>query len=153
MEDPTVKKIVFAAAVCGSGLMATVSRHAQSQAAPRAGTPRPPAAARSQDQSPLADRVQTKLGESFQVNVVRVDGKSLQVVLNDREIPEDVYLKLVTTTCGSLGADARQLTDFGFANRFAMQGFSFKAPAKCVDILKASTDQQKKAILAATQPL
>ena len=107
-------------------------------------------------QNPLADttmRLRRQLDQEFQVNVARVEGKSLQVALNDRGISEDLYRRLVVATCTHLGADAQQFSDFGFANRFAMQGYMFKAPAKCAEIVEMPDDAQLTTIMADTEPL
>jgi hypothetical protein len=129
----------MAAAVCASVVALPASSVGQGRAA--------------QGESALATRLKQQLGETFQINMLRIDGKSLQVAVNDRQIFEDTYVKLVTTTCSRLGADVRQVSDFAFANRFAEQGFRFKDAAKCADIVKMTPDQQKSAILAATEPL
>ena len=109
---------------------------------------------RAQDQlAEIAMKVRRELGERFQVNVARVEVKSLQIALNDRGISEGLYQRLVIATCTHLGADAQQFTDFAFANRFAMQGYMFNAPAKCAEIVKMPADDQTTAIMADTEPL
>ena len=98
-------------------------------------------------------KLKQQLGEKFRVNALQVDGKSLQIALNDREITEEIYLSLVTITCTALGGDARQFGTFEFGSRFADQGYVFESPARCPEILKLPADRQKAAILAATKEL
>src|SRR5215210_4315297 len=110
MEGFHVKDHLVGAILSAALLAVGASVHAQEPpAAPRPapGQPAPPAAA--QRQSPLADRVKTALSASFTVNMTRVDNQSLQVAVNERLIDEEIYVKLVTATCTSVGADARQL--------------------------------------------
>jgi hypothetical protein len=102
---------------------------------------------------PSVARLKQQLGERFQVNVLQIEGKNLQVGLNDREITEEIYLSLVTMTCTALSADARQFGQFEFGSRFADQGYTFESPAKCAEILKMPADRQKAAILADTKEL
>ena len=139
-----MKDRLVAAAVCATLCAVTLSLQAQGQPAP----PRP-----APSQPPLADKVKTALSPSFRVNMTRVEDQSLQVAVDERRIDEDTFVKLVIATCASVGAEARQLKEMVFANRFAMQGYSFKAPAKCADILKIPADQQKTAVFADTEPL
>ena len=145
-----MKDRLVAAAVCSTLLAVIASLHAQGQPATPPSQPARPAPQRP---SPLADRVKTALSASFRVNMTRVEDQSLQVAIDERRIDEDVYVKLVTATCASVGAEARQLKEMVFANRFAMQGYAFKAPAKCADILKIPADQQKTAVLSDTETL
>ena len=98
-------------------------------------------------------KLKQQLGEKFRVNALQVDGKSLQIALNDREITEEIYLSLVTITCTALGGDARQFGTFEFGSRFADQGYVFESPARCPEILKLPADRQKAAILADTKDL
>jgi hypothetical protein len=145
---------LFAPAVCAALLAVATSLQAQSpSASPRLAPSQQARPAATQRQSPLTDRVKTALSASFTVNMARVDDQSLQVALNDRRIDEDAYVKLVTSTCTSIGVEARQLKEMVFANRFAMQGYAFKAPAKCADILKMTPDRQKTAVFADTEAL
>jgi hypothetical protein len=109
---------------------------------------------RAQDRlAQIAAKLRQELSDRFRVNALQVDGKSLQVVVNDREISDETYQALVTTTCAHLGADARQYTEIAFANRFAVQGYVFAAPAKCGEVLKLPPERQKAAILADTHEL
>ena len=130
-----MKRILVLASVCATFLVGATSTRAQDQL------------------SDTAMKLRRQLGEQFQVNVARVEGQSLQVALNDRGISDDLYQRLVIATCTHLGADAEQFTDFAFANRFAWQGYTFKAPAKCAEIVKMPADGQKTAIMADTEPL
>ena len=98
-------------------------------------------------------KLKQQLGEKFRVNALQVDGKSLQIALNDREITEEIYLSLVTITCTALGGDARQFGTFEFGSRFADQGYVFESPARCAELLKMPADRQKAAILADTKDL
>jgi hypothetical protein len=149
LEGFHVKDRLVTAAVCATLLAVAPSLQAQGQPAPS--QPARPAA--PQRQSALADRLKTALSPSFRVNMTRVEDQSLQVAIDERRIEEDTYLRLVIATCTSVGAEARQLKEMVFANRFAMQGYSFKAPAKCADILKIPADQQKAAVFADTEAL
>jgi hypothetical protein len=98
-------------------------------------------------------KLRQQLGEKFRVNALQVEGKNLQIALNDREITEEIYLSLVTMTCTALGGDARQFGTFEFGSRFADQGYVFESPARCAEILKLPADRQKAAILADTKEL
>jgi hypothetical protein len=126
---------VIATAACAAVFVASSSAPAQSRSA--------------------ADvaKLKQQLGEKFRVNALQVEGKSLQIALNDREITEEIYLSLVTMTCTALGADARQFGTFEFGSRFADQGYVFESPARCPEILKLPADRQKAAILADTKEL
>ena len=149
-----MKDRLVAAAACATLLAVTPSLQAQGKPAPPRPAPAHPGRPGApQRQSPLADRVKTALSPSFRVNMTRVEDQSLQVAIDERRIDEDAYVKLVIATCTSVGAEARQLKEMVFANRFAMQGYSFKAPAKCADILKTPADQQKTAVFADTEAL
>src|SRR5262249_19787595 len=101
------------------------------------------AAAQAQDRRvDLAARLKQELARTSQVNAVQIDGKTLQVVVNDREIYEENYRALVMATCTQLGREARQFTEIAFGNRFAEQGYVFTAPAKCDEILKMAPERQ-----------
>jgi len=104
-------------------------------------------------QAELIARLKQELGGAFRVNAVQIDGKTLQVVVNDREIVQESYAALVVATCTHLGTEARQFTEVAFGNRFADQGYVFAAPAKCQEILKMAPEPQKAAILADTHEL
>ena len=134
-----MKRFIMLPAVCASVFALTTSSEGQGRAA--------------EGESPLATRLKQQLGETFQINMLRIEGKSLHVALNDRQVFEDTYVRLVTATCSRLGADVRQISDFSFANRFAEQGYRFQEAAKCPDIVKMPPDQQRSAILAVTEPL
>jgi hypothetical protein len=110
--------------------------------------------AHAQDRrSDLSAKLKQELARTFQVNAIQIDGKVLQVVLNDREIYQERYTALVTATCTQLGPQAGQFTEIAFGNRFAEQGYVFTAPAKCAQILKMAPEPQKAAILAETHDL
>lgn len=103
--------------------------------------------------APNMAKLQQQLGETFRVNALHVEGKSLQIAVNDREITEEIYLTLVTMTCTALGADAKRFGTFEFGSRFADQGYVFESPARCAEILRMPADRQKAAILADTKDL
>ena len=62
-------------------------------------------------------------------------------------------LMLLTRTCTGLGSEAKQFTGIAFGNRYADQGYLFKAPAKCVELAKMPADQRAAAVLADTEEL
>jgi hypothetical protein len=111
-----------------------------------------PAEAQHQ-QPPTVAKLKQLLSDTTQVNAINVEGKSLNIVVNDRQISVDLYVALLITTCNGLGTDSKRFEEIGFGNRFAEQGYIFKSPPKCAELVKMPIDRRLDAILAETDAL
>jgi hypothetical protein len=112
-----------------------------------------PAQSPQNPDSPVVAKVKQLLSDKAQINAVQVADKTLSVAVNDRGLSTELYLTLVAATCSALGTDAKQFKELAFGNRFADEGYVFKAPAKCAEILKMPSDKQVSAFLADTDDL
>jgi len=148
---------VFAGLLCAASLTATLNAAVAGAQAPPATTSGKPSTAPSTTPSTTMTatiaKVKQQIGDAAEVNAIQVEDHTLNIVVNDRSVSIDLYLTLVTRACGALGAEARQFNGIAFGNRYAEEGYLFKAPAKCAGLVKMPADQRAAAVLADTDEL
>jgi hypothetical protein len=136
MESGMKNRLVVAAALaCGLVLSAAPTSVAQGQ------------------EPPIAAKIKQLLGDTVRVNAVLIEDKTLNIAVNDQEVSPEEYVGVLSAACSAAGADAKQFKEIAIGNRFADQGYVFKAPGKCAEIAKMPADRKVDAILKDSEDL